>query len=288
MNTEIKLEIQAQPDDQTCGPTCLHSLYRHWGLSDVTLKQVIAGVERLRSGGTIAELLACDALRRGFAATIYTYHLQMFDPTWFADDGDAHDPEDLQDRLRQQLKVKPRTTRLRVATRACQEFLRLGGVLKMQDLTSDLIVRYLSRGVPIITGLSSTFLYRETRALMQPKTVPDDVRGTPQGHFVMLVGYDGVKREVLVADPLDENPPFHTAKYRLSLDRLMNAILLGILTNDANLLIVQPRRKGRRVVRSKKRSPRSNGNLSGRTGRRAGRPPRSVGVPKPPKRAKRK
>src|SRR5262249_22206847 len=91
MKTEIKLDIQAQPDDQTCGPTCLHALYRHWGLSDASLKQVISEVERLRSGGTIAELLACDALRRGFAATIYTYHLQLFDPTWFAADGIAHD-----------------------------------------------------------------------------------------------------------------------------------------------------------------------------------------------------
>jgi hypothetical protein len=212
----------------------------------VSLKQVISGVERLRSGGTIAELLACDALRRGFAATIYTYHLQMFDPTWFAADGVAHDPADLSERLSQQLKVRRGSSRLKAGTRACQEFLRLGGVLRMQDLTSDLIVRHLTRGIPIITGLSSTFLYREKRTLDYPRNDPDDVRGSPQGHFVMLVGYDSVKREVLIADPLDENPPFHTAKYRLSMDRLMNAILLGILTHDANLLVVQARKRVRR------------------------------------------
>jgi hypothetical protein len=252
MKTEIKLDIQAQPDDQTCGPTCLHALYRHWGMSDVSLKQVIAGVERLRSGGTIAELLACDALRRGFAATLYTYHLQLFDPTWFAADGMAHDREDMRQRLAQQVRVKKRDMRMSAETKACREFLRLGGTLKMQDLTSELIVRYLSRGIPIITGLSSTYLYREKRAINSARMVADDVRGHPQGHFVMLVGYDSGKREVLVADPLDENPPFHTAKYRLPMDRLMNAILLGILTHDANLLIVQPwrgrrSRKGRRV-----------------------------------------
>jgi hypothetical protein len=246
MKTEITLDIQAQPDDQTCGPTCLHALYRHWGVHDVSLKQVISEVERLRSGGTIAEFLACDALRRGFAATIYTYHLQMFDPTWFASDGGAHDPDDLRARLGLQLRVRRGNPRLRAGTKACREFLRLGGVLKMQDLTSDLIVRYLVRGIPIITGLSSTFLYREKRTLNYPRNTPDDVRGFPQGHFVMLVGYDAVKREVLVADPLDENPPFYTAKYRLSMDRLMNAILLGILTHDANLLIVQPRKRSRR------------------------------------------
>ena len=25
------LEILAQPDDATCGPTCLHAVYRHFG-----------------------------------------------------------------------------------------------------------------------------------------------------------------------------------------------------------------------------------------------------------------
>jgi hypothetical protein len=282
MKTEIKLDIQAQPDDQTCGPTCLHALYRHWGLNDVSLKQVISEVERLRSGGTIAEFLACDALGRGFAATIYTWHLQMFDPTWFAADGGAHDPADLRERLRQQLRVRRGNPRLRAETKACQEFLRLGGVLKMQDLTSDLIVRYLSRGVPIITGLSSTFLYREKRTLDYPKSAPDDVRGHPQGHFVMLVGYDAAKREVLVADPLDENPPFHTAKYRLSMDRLMNAILLGILTHDANLLIVQPRRKARAgKVRTRASKRRRASRPAGTAG-----PPRK-GPPKRPRKGKR-
>jgi hypothetical protein len=135
----------------------------------------------------------------------------------------------------------------------------------------------LSRGLPIITGLSSTFLYREKRALTSPRTVPDDVRGQPQGHFVMLVGYDSATREVLVADPLDENPPFHTAKYRLSMDRLMNAILLGILTHDANLLVVQPW-KGKRVRKSGRRLSKKKGN-KGRPSR-SNRGPKRDGIPK--------
>ena len=83
---------------------------------------------------------------------------------------------------------------------------------------------------------------RETGAEMEE----DDVRGEPQGHFVALVGYDSRKREVIVADPLDVHPPFYTAKYRLAMDRLINAILLGILTNDANLLVITP--KGARTA----------------------------------------
>lgn len=239
MKHEIKLDIQAQPDNESCGPTCLHALYRHYGVDDISLKQVISEIQKLDSGGTLIEILAVHALKRGFDATIYTYHLQTFDPTWFADDGYIHDPEDVIQRLRQQLQEKKGRHRLRTEVAACTEFLELGGRLKMEDLTPSLIRRYIAQGSPLITGLSSTFLYRESREMRGG--VEDDVRGEPQGHFVMLVGYDTDAREVLVADPLDNNPPFHTAKYRLSMDRLLNALLLGILTHDANLLVITPR-----------------------------------------------
>lgn len=236
---ETKLDIQAQPDDRSCGPTCLYSLYRYYGEKDATLKQTIGQIHSLDSGGTLAEILACHALLRGFSATIYTYHLQMFDPSWFADDGHMHDAGDLMARLDEQVRAKPWDKRLRPATKAFKEFLSLGGKLKMVDLTAGLIRQHLMQGIPIVAGLSSTYLYGASREF-GPKDESDDIKGEPQGHFVMLVGYDTVKREVLVADPLDQNPPFHTAKYRLSVNRLINAVLLGIVTYDANLLVIEP------------------------------------------------
>ncbi|MBL9000093.1 MAG: hypothetical protein JNK25_03015 [Phycisphaerae bacterium] len=252
MRNEIKLDIPAQPDDVSCGPTCLYALYRHYGDAGIELRRVLREVQRLDHGGTLIEVLACHALRRGYAATIYTYHLQMFDPTWFAADGLAHDPTDLATRLEQQMKVKRGDARLRLATKACREFLALGGELRMQELTAPLIGGLVREGMPVLCGLSSTFLYGRARE-HGPRNDEDDVRGEPQGHFVMLIGYDARRREVLVADPLDPNPPFHTAKYRISADRLVNAVLLGILTHDANLLIVKPReRKPPTRARTKK------------------------------------
>jgi hypothetical protein len=238
MKTELTFEIKAQPDDESCGPTCLHSLYCYYG-DDIPLKKVVTEVQKAEYGGTLIEILACHALKRGYDATIYTWHVQMFDPTWFAEDGDLHDPVGVRDLLSLQLDAKRGTPRLATATRAYREFLALGGKLRMEDLTPQLIGRYIAEKTPIITGLSSTFLYREQRSITP--TQEDDVKGHPQGHFVMLVGYDSSKHEVTVADPLDENPPFHTNRYRLPMTRLVNAILLGILTHDANLLIVKPK-----------------------------------------------
>ena len=234
METNLIVEMLPQPDDYTCGPTCLHSVYRYHG-DQIELEQVISEVSRVAGGGTLDVLLACHALRRGYHATIYTYNLQLFDPTWFRPGRD-----DLADMLRRQMDSKPSPI-LKVATRAYLEFLELGGRLRFEDLTTGLIRKYLGRAVPVLTGLSATFLHRVPREY-GPACEPDSVRGEPTGHFVVLCGYDKETREVLVADPLATNPVSGSNRYAVSIDRVICAILLGIITYDANLLIIEPRK----------------------------------------------
>ena len=76
---------------------------------------------------------------------------------------------------------------------------------------------------------------------LDPRRHDDDIRGRPAGHFVVLCGYDKETREVLVADPLLKNPLSGTHSYAVSIERVLGAVLLGILTYDANLLIIEPR-----------------------------------------------
>lgn len=231
-DSEIALEILPQPDDTTCGPTCLAAIYRYWG-DPLPLPQVIEEVERLDDGGTLAVLLACHALRRGYRATIYTYNLQVFDPTWF-----QSAPGYMAERLEEQIAVKD-DARVRRASRAYLEYLRLGGRMRFEDLTPALIRKYVRRRVPVLTGLSATYLYRTPREYGEEMHW-DDVRGVPTGHFVVLCGYDPANRAVLVADPLADNPLSETHRYAVDVDRLVGAILLGILTYDANLLVLEP------------------------------------------------
>ena len=111
--------VEQQPDDVTCGPACLHGLYRHYG-DDVPLERVVADIHTLDKGGTLDVFLANHALKRGYDATILTYNLDLFDPTWFALPND-----EIRARLAAQAKVKP-WRRLQAATRGYDEFLRLG------------------------------------------------------------------------------------------------------------------------------------------------------------------
>ncbi len=60
---------------------------------------------------------------------------------------------------------------------------------------------------------------------------------------MVLCGYDESHRHVWVADPYEENPLSNSSYYAVKMDRLINAILLGVLTYDANLLILQPKKE---------------------------------------------
>lgn len=230
----LHLEILPQPDDFTCGPTCLHAVYRYWG-DDVPMRELVDQITRLPSRGTAEVFLANHALARGYRATIFAYNLRIFDPTWFTTPG-----IDIQQRLRAQRdwKVAQRPV-MGPLSDAYIEFLDRGGVLRLVDLSPTVLRRWLRRGVPILCGLSSTYLYRRSREF-GPKDDADDVRGEPQGHFVVLCGYRRDRQAVLVADPFLENPMAPGTHYEVSLERVIGAILLGVLTHDANLLMIEP------------------------------------------------
>jgi hypothetical protein len=237
MKTKLHFEIQTQPDDLTCGPTCLQAVYNYFG-DKISLDKVIGQVKQLKGGGTLAVLLGCHALRRGYRAKLYTFDLQVFDPTWFRSNAPA-----LEERLSSQMQVK-KNPKIRMASKAYLEFLRLGGKICFEDLTGTLIRGLLKRSIPILTGLSATFLYRTARELEVGHTMLyDDIKGEPVGHFVVLCGYNVQDRTAIVADPLLPNPISESQIYTVSLNRLICAIMLGILTYDANLLIITPKKK---------------------------------------------
>lgn len=228
----LKVDVSPQPTDTSCGPTCLHAVYRFFD-DPLALDELIEQVPAVEGGGTFLVCLANHALKRGYRATIYTYNLRVFDPTWFHLSATT---------LRRKLaaEARGRSGKRKEAIRAYLDFMRRGGEVRFEDLTPDLIARLLSRGVPVLTGLSATFLYRTCRE--NPRSnVPDDVLGEPVGHFVVVSGYNARKRTVRVADPSND-PASPGRYYDVPVHRLVNAILLGVLTYDGNLLVLQPRK----------------------------------------------
>lgn len=237
MESRLHLEMLPQPDETTCGPACLHAVYNFYG-DDISLDRVVSEVKSLKGGGTLEVFLACHAIRRGYSAGIYTYNLTVFDPTWFVEG------VDIRKKLVAQMEAKD-NPKLHTATKGYLEFLELGGELRFEDLTTSLIRKYLNRNIPVLAGLSSTYLYKSPREYGTEEEW-DDTKGEAAGHFVALCGYDRQTRNVLVADPMTPNPLSESHYYEISIDRVLCAILLGVLTYDASLLIIQPDKRRRK------------------------------------------
>lgn len=227
----LDFDIEAQPDEVTCGPTCLHALYQYYG-DGISLKQVIREVKHLKNGGTLAVMMGSHALKRGYQAFIYTYNLNVMDPTW-----SSLSRNKIVENLRKQMRYKTKRRKLAVASKGYIAFLEAGGKLLHAELDEELIKGYLKKSIPILAGLSATYLYGTPREIPTTNKF-DSIRGEPVGHFAIINGYahDGA----YLADPLNPNPR-KSQYYSVSFDRLLNSIMLGIVTYDANLLIIQPK-----------------------------------------------
>ncbi len=233
----LPFEPTPQPTETTCGAAALHSVYRHWGL-ELPIARVIREVEHFPEGGTWTVHLGRDALARGLSARIYTCDLQLFDPSWFAEGAD-----DLAANLRRSIESGARSTRQDEQLLAYLEFLERGGEVRMEELGTDLVSRYVRAGVPVIAGLSSTWLYRSARERWEgERPIADPLRGTPTGHFVVVHGVDPHRRLFSIADPYLHRPFPGRRDYQVPIRRFFNAVMLGVVTSDAKLLVLRPRR----------------------------------------------
>lgn len=231
--TPILLDVPRfeQPDDVTCGPTCLTQVYRFFGYAK-TLTEVIAETPRNPDGGTLAVYLGISALASGFRPTIYSYDLRVFDPTW-RDLSRAKMVDKLRERKRQVQSYE-----LRRGIDAYITYLEDGGLLRFDELTRDLLVGLLQQRQPILTGLNATYLYRTPR---EYNNLYDDIRGEPAGHFVVICGYYPKSDKFVIRDPSSQGPFSRNGKYSVPAERLIPAILLGDVTYDAVLLVLSPR-----------------------------------------------
>jgi hypothetical protein len=235
---ELEVPRFLQPDDVTCGPTCLRKVYNFFGL-EVEMEEVLGELDRNEDGGTLAVFLGVAAMQRGFSARIYSYDLRIFDPTWASLRRDA-----LAEKLRLRLPHLRSAKTLR-ASKAYLRFLRMGGDIGFDELTPRLLKSILDRNHPVLAGLSATHLYQMPRERHDPETnllVDDDVAGEPTGHFVVIVGYEQWGRRFSVRDPSAHVPVSRDGRQVVEAQRLINSILLGDLTYDAVLLEIWPAR----------------------------------------------
>lgn len=220
-----------QPDDVTCGPTCLTQVYRYFG-HEKSLKEVISETPRNPDGGTLAVYLGIGALRNGFHPVIYSYNLRVFDPSW-----SGFSVPQLIGKLGERREAV-NSKRLRRSIDAYIHYLELGGEVSFDEYRKQLLIDILASDRPILTGLSATYLYQTPREIDNKY---NDIHGEPAGHFVVICGYDPETDQFIVRDPASQIPFSRSGKYSVPAERLTASILLGDVTYDAVLLVLSRR-----------------------------------------------
>lgn len=233
MEIELPVTIRRQPDYTTCGPTSLHAVYAFHG-DTISLEQVIEETTKVPGGGTVGAHLALHALRRGYRVDQWICNVRHFDPTWFQTKTDIAAKLEAQAAARNYLD----DPRYGPMVEAAREALRRGARLHWRDLTPRAIGGVLKQGLPLLAGTNGTYLYQCAR---ETADGPDDVRGTPFGHFLVVCGYRSSDMTVSIADPLKDNPLTGTKYYRANIHRLIGSIFLGTASDDGNLLIIRPK-----------------------------------------------
>ena len=230
----LDLAMATQPDGVSCGPTCLQAIYQYYA-DPLSLTETIQEVPMLDTGGTLAILLGCHALRRGYQATLYSFNLKVLDPTWMVDSASL-----LIDKLRLQL-TKTGDDKVKVLTQAYLKFLELGGKLQFGEISFDLIRTYLDRQIPLLSGVSATYLYKNMRDYTSEdnQVVYDEWLGAPSGHFVVIRGYESDSQQLYIADPYQPHPLSLDNYYTVDFLHWLHALLLGVITNDAELLAIE-------------------------------------------------
>ena len=166
---------------------------------------------------------------------MYSYNLRVFDPSWKNLKKDA-----LIKKLKLQVELKKKS-KIQQASKAYIEYLTLGGTIKFDVLSLTLLKKHLKKGTPLLVGLSATYLYDCKREFVEKdgSISYDDLKGEPSGHFVVVSGINE-QNKVLVSDPYLKNPLSDSNYYQVKARKLIHSIFLGILTYDANILIIQP------------------------------------------------
>jgi hypothetical protein len=236
MQKSLKVSILPQPDEESCGATCLHAVYQFFQYQ-VPLAEVVGSVVKIDSGGTLIPFLGQHALAQGFASTIVPFDVRVFDPSW-----KRCSPKDLRDRLLQSAERRP-DAKTSLAVRAYAEFLSAGGEIRFDEPRCELLQDYLLKGFPIISGVSATYLYQSKRETEELGDIGyNDLLGQPRGHFVVIEGFDGKMDTVSVADPQYRNPRSPGCQHLdYPCPHFLNSVLMGSITFDAAFLIVQPR-----------------------------------------------
>ena len=217
-----------QPPNE-CEPTCLKQILDYFKI-DSDMEDLIK-----RISGDKFKWNNWDyntgrvAIEHGLKVIVYTRSAGIIDPTWF-----SLSSEGLLSKLKEEYAYFEKEEYVGLPSfkediNAAIKFLETGGRIDFTPISKKLIAGLLKKEKPLIAGVSYTLLVNAPRERYFPEEScwkPDDIKGHPYGHVVVISGYKGNSFQIVDPWPQAED------NYYVKGDILVDAIL----RNDSNLL----------------------------------------------------
>ncbi len=195
---ELNVLQANQETPYSCVPACLQQLFDYYH-KQISQAEILCSLDRPERGMSIprAGLFLQES---GLDPLFITNNINIFDPAWF--------------RLGNVMLIKNLKKRRKFLDKYSQslvddylKYLNNGGKIRFKTISPDLLVQYLSKGIPIMAELASTFIYKKSKST-KPGKFDDGIKGDIEGHCVIISGFDINKHKFKIVDPDSKNNPF--------------------------------------------------------------------------------
>jgi hypothetical protein len=199
-----------------CVPACLEQILKFHNIQD-SQQIILKSLEYPERGMSIPQA-GSYLLKHGFKTIINTNNIHIFDPAWF----ELGVPE-----LIKQLKKRKKFVDIfnQSLIDDYLEYFKNYGAIKFETISGNLILKYLSKSMPIMAELASTYLYKKSKT-SKPGAFNDSIKGQIEGHCVILAGFNE-KNKIKIIDSNCENNPFNKrGTYWIDAEELIASIFI--------------------------------------------------------------
>jgi hypothetical protein len=235
----LPIEMQSQQPSE-CGPACLFAILKHYNINNITEEEIIlmASKNSFKQRDWLYRL-GIIAQKEGLKTSIITLSTSVIDLSWcklkmadlskklkkrkFWFDKIKHNPKIVSSEYLAEHELQINIAELETMT----EYIKKGGLIKLQPLTIEMIKKNITQGKYIIAAFDATIAFNSPRIF---KNKVDDIKGSTWGHVVIINGYKNNKLKI-------SNPSRrYTGSYYDWLDG--NIVIEAIVRRDRNVLVV--------------------------------------------------
>ncbi|MFH1971734.1 MAG: hypothetical protein ABIJ05_05140 [Patescibacteria group bacterium] len=202
-------------ESTNCGPFCLLNIYTHFQIP-TTINKIQSELNVSKDDPTYLAQLARNCLKHKLDSIILSSNPRIISPSW-------------KDKTKKEIIVKLKewvtlnnsnSWWLRTAL-FLLFYLQEGGNIKIVDLSTSIIDKYLEKGYLLLCCLDESWLWGKRK--INKKAEYDDIKGYSTGHCIVI--YKHINNDYFISDPYPTKIEEKEGLYKVNKQQLLVSTL---------------------------------------------------------------